>query len=273
MTSRAKVGDVLFSYYNRRNLFSAKRVKPSNRSRVLSVLLQEAMARSRWAINSGLEAACLPTSLECRLVCSRFSPLHRTFNMNLLKKVAISLLCLFMVRCGASEGGPGAMVGLTYFDGTNAFSIQHMGGDTVWVKNYYSDEKVGKASLGEYYFILTEQQTSYLDSILTTVNPGIMDSSWAESSVVDGSHYILAIKPTGTSPTYLHNSVNSESADPITEWLINVSQKSKWVPSFHGHVFTSEMYLVRHKPGDMIKEHMEKYLSHRSFVDPLPDSP
>ncbi|MDR6804608.1 hypothetical protein J2Y45_003084 [Dyadobacter sp. BE34] len=193
--------------------------------------------------------------------------------MNLLKKAAIGVLCLFMVRCGASEGGPGAMVDLTYIDVTKAFSIQHMWGDTVWVKNYYSDEKVGKVPEGEYYFILTERQISYLDSILMTINPDTTDSSWAESTVVDGSHYILAIKPTGTSPTYIHNSVNSDGPDPVSEWLINASQKSKWVPSSHGHVFISEMYLLRHKPTEIDKEHTEKYLPRRSLVDSLPGSP
>lgn len=162
--------------------------------------------------------------------------------MNFLAKVAASLLCLSMVRCGALQGDSGTVVDLTYRDGANAFSIQHTGSDTVWVKNYYSDEKAGKASQSEYYFVLTEGQASYLDSILKTVNPNTMDSSWVEP-VVDGSQYILSLRPSDTSPTYLYNSVNSDSPDPIAEWLIDASRKSKWLPCFHGNSLASEMYL------------------------------
>jgi hypothetical protein len=179
--------------------------------------------------------------------------------MSFLTKIATSLLCLPIVGCGALQSESGAVVDLTYRDGANAFSIQHTGGDTVWARNYYSDEKADKAPQSEYYFVLTQRQASYLDSILKTVDPSTMDSSWAVP-FVDGSQYILSLRPSDTSPTYLHNSVNSDSPDPIAEWLIDASQKSTWLPSFHGHAFTSEMYLWRHRTADVSKEHMGQYL-------------
>ncbi|WP_146151636.1 hypothetical protein [Dyadobacter jiangsuensis] len=135
---------------------------------------------------------------------------------------------------------------MTYRDGVTLFSVKFTGSDTIWLKNNYQDEGLGKAYHKANYFLLNKIQVNQLDSLLDEYDTEAMDSSWAGASAV-GWQYILAIQTCSDRPIYLHNSVNSERVDPLAQLLMDISQKSDWLPSAHGHKFYSEMYFATHR--------------------------
>lgn len=153
---------------------------------------------------------------------------------------------VFLGNCHQRQANSGKVVDLTYRDGVNLFSVKFTGSDTVWLKNSYQDAGLRKAYHKANYFLLNKIQVNQLDSLLDEYDTDAMDSSWAGAAAI-GWQYILAIQTSSDRPIYLHNSVNSERADPLAELLIDISQKSEWLPSEHGHKFYSEMYFARHR--------------------------
>ncbi|MCF0049289.1 hypothetical protein LXM25_04415 [Dyadobacter sp. LJ53] len=179
--------------------------------------------------------------------------------MNLFKKISAYLLYLSMMGCGLHQTDSGIVIDLTYMDLASAFSVRYTGGDTIWMKNYNPGKVLVKAFQKNNYLILTEPHKRHLDSLLTKHNYGAMDSTWVEP-LVDGSHYVLFIKPASSSSTYLHNSVNSDLPTPVAKYVVNITKKSKWLPCLHNHSYTSEKYLFRHGLQEMAKEDSKKYL-------------
>ena len=156
------------------------------------------------------------------------------------------LVFAFLGNCRQHQANSGKVVDLTYRDGVTLFSVKFTGSDTIWLKNNYQDAELGKAYHKANYFLLNKIQVNQLDSLLDEYDTDTMDSSWAGAAAV-GWQYILAIQTSSDTPIYLHNSVNSERVDPLAQLLIDISQKSDWLPSAHGHKFYSEMYFARHR--------------------------
>ncbi|MDR6809602.1 hypothetical protein J2Y45_006680 [Dyadobacter sp. BE34] len=163
------------------------------------------------------------------------------------------LILLFLTNCHQRQTDSGKVIDLTYRDGVNSFSVKFTGSDTIWLKNNYRDAELGKAYHEANYFLLNKTQVNQLDSLLEEYDTDAMDSSWAGAAAI-GWQYILALRSSSHAPTYLHNSVNSENVDPVAELLIDISQKSKWLPSLHEHKFFSEMYLSRHRSPQHISK-------------------
>ena len=156
------------------------------------------------------------------------------------------LVFVFLGNCHQRQANNGKVIDLTYRDGVTLFSVKFTGSDTIWLKNAYQDTELGKAYHEANYFLLNKTQVNQLDSLLEAYDTDAMDSSWTGAASI-GWQYILAIRSSSERPTYLHNSVNSERVDPLAQLLIDISQKSEWLPTTHGHKFYSEMYFARHR--------------------------